>query len=238
MQVHWRLQLGDLAAAEAGLKRVDEIEARHPDAQGSALGEIAVVAERARIRWAFARGQLDEAGTRIDALIACIEVRGRQRLVAQLRLIQAAIELRRGRREAARDCALAALRRGHRLGPVRSLLDADPAALELVREIGRDPSLDPVLAFLYVERLTRGAGAAEGVAPEEHLRQAGCLGAGRGGSLDARHPMTVIGKAFALFVRAASRMHGSSIKDLEIHHERDTSGSQVPIPPCGGPCQS
>ncbi|MDM0025530.1 LuxR C-terminal-related transcriptional regulator [Variovorax saccharolyticus] len=162
MQVHWRLQLGDIVAAELALRRADEIDARHPDAEDSALGEIAVVAERARIRWAFARGRLDEAGTRIDALIARIEVRGRQRLVAQLRLIQAAIELRRGRRDAARDCALQALRRGHRLGLVRSLLDADPAALALVREIGAEPSLDPVLAF-YVERLTQGLGATRNV---------------------------------------------------------------------------
>ena len=67
--------------------------------QHSALGEIAVVAERARIRWAMARGDLDDAARRIEPLIANIEARGRQRLVAQLKLLQAMIERRRGRVE-------------------------------------------------------------------------------------------------------------------------------------------
>lgn len=153
LQVHYRLQMGDVAAAEAALLRVNEIDARHANAEHSALGEIAVVAERARIRWALARGDIDDAARRIEPLIANIEARGRQRLVAQLKLLQALIERRRGRADAAKACTLAALRSGHRLGLVRSLLDADPAVMELVGEVvAKDASLDPVLAF-YAERL-------------------------------------------------------------------------------------
>lgn len=167
LQVHYRLQMGDIAAAEAVLQRVNEIDARHANAQHSALGEIAVVAERARIRWAMARGDMDDAGRRIEPLIANIEARGRQRLVAQLKLLQALIERRRGRAEEARQCTLAALRSGHRLGLVRSLLDADPAVMELVGEVmAKDASLDPVLGF-YAERLGsagRMPAAAEAVA--------------------------------------------------------------------------
>jgi LuxR family maltose regulon positive regulatory protein len=164
LQVHYRLQMGDVAAAEVALLRANEIDARHAHAEHSALGEIAVVCERARIRWALARGDIDDAARRIAPLIANIEARGRQRLVAQLKLLQALIERRRGRGDAARQCTLAALRSGHRLGLVRSLLDADPAVMELVREVAQDAGLDPVLGF-YVERLA-GAGRRVSAAAE------------------------------------------------------------------------
>ncbi|MDM0113988.1 LuxR C-terminal-related transcriptional regulator [Variovorax sp. J22R133] len=152
LQMQYRLQIGDVAEAEVALTRASEIDARHANAAQSALGEIAIVTERARIKWAMARGDLDDAARRIEPLIANIELRGRQRLIAQLKLIQATIERRRGRMDAARECTVAALRRGHRLGLVRSLLDADPGVLELVAEVARDAQLDPVLGF-YAERL-------------------------------------------------------------------------------------
>ncbi|WP_228122024.1 LuxR C-terminal-related transcriptional regulator [Variovorax paradoxus] len=177
MQVHYRLQMGDPAAAEVALSRANEIDARHADAAHSALGEIAVVAERARIRWALARGDTDDAARRIEALIANIALRGRQRLIAQMKLLQALIEQRRGRAQASRECTLAALRSGHRLGLVRSLLDADPAVMTLVAEVAKDASLDPVLGF-YAERLGRAglvpvaadATVSVGVAPEAGRR--------------------------------------------------------------------
>ncbi|MDM0072305.1 LuxR C-terminal-related transcriptional regulator [Variovorax sp. J31P207] len=168
IQVQWRLQMGDPAAAESVLARVEEIDARHAGAEHSALGEIAIVAERARIRWSLWRGELDDAARRIEALIARIETLGRQRLIAQLKLMRAVIERRRGRPDAARDCTLAALRSGHRLGLVRSLLDADPSVPELVAEIARDASLDPVLVF-YAERLVRAARAPESTAAAESV---------------------------------------------------------------------
>ncbi|MEJ8821063.1 LuxR C-terminal-related transcriptional regulator [Variovorax humicola] len=172
MQVSYRLQMGNVADAEVALTRANEIDTRHPDAEHSALGEIAVITERARIRWAIARGELDDAARRIEPLIANIELRGRQRLIAQLKLMQAAIERRRGRMDAARECTLAALRRGHRLGLVRSLLDADPGVLELVAEVAKDARLDPVLGF-YAERL-RSAG--RGAVAVEAIDSAGAAG--------------------------------------------------------------
>jgi LuxR family maltose regulon positive regulatory protein len=39
----------------------------------SALGEIAVVCERVRIRWALARGDIDDAARRIAPLLANLE---------------------------------------------------------------------------------------------------------------------------------------------------------------------
>jgi LuxR family transcriptional regulator, maltose regulon positive regulatory protein len=47
---------------------------------------------------------------------------------------------------------LAALRRGHKLGLVRALLDADPRALELITQAVNDEAPDPLLSF-YVNRL-------------------------------------------------------------------------------------
>ncbi|MGJ7509800.1 LuxR C-terminal-related transcriptional regulator [Variovorax sp. GT1P44] len=152
LQAHYRMEMGDPSAAESAMQRLDAIDARHADAAQSALMEISVIAERARIRWSMARGDPDDAARRIEPLIANIEMRGRQRLVAQLKLMQAAIERRRGHIEAARECTLAALRRGHRLGLVRSLLDADPSVTALVADVAKDASLDPVLGF-YAERL-------------------------------------------------------------------------------------
>lgn len=160
MQVQWRLELGEVAAAELALQRVNAIDARHENAQHSAQGEIAVVAERARILWAMARGDLDGADQRLVRLIANLELRGRQRLIAQLTLMQATIAMRRGRLETARDCTLTALRRGHRLGLVRSLLQADPQVPQLIADVASDPDLDPVLAF-YAQRLLEAARTAE-----------------------------------------------------------------------------
>jgi LuxR family maltose regulon positive regulatory protein len=50
---------------------------------------------------------------------------------------------------------LAALRLGHRLGLVRSLLDADASALDLIQSCGEESGFDVLLSF-YVDRL-RGA---------------------------------------------------------------------------------
>lgn len=163
MQVHLQLQSGDLHAAELAMQRVAAIEARHPQVDASALGEIATIAERARIRLLMAHGDLATAGLRIEALIARIESVGRQRLIAPLQLLRAVVDLGQGLRASAREWALAGLRRGHRLGLVRSLLDSDPAAVALVREIGLDRMIDPVLAF-YIERLCRKLPSAD-VAP-------------------------------------------------------------------------
>jgi LuxR family maltose regulon positive regulatory protein len=59
----------------------------------------------------------------------------------------AVVAARLGRNEAARDGTLTALRRGHRLGLLRSLLDANPGTADLIRCVLADEHNDPVLAF-------------------------------------------------------------------------------------------
>ncbi|MEJ8856599.1 LuxR C-terminal-related transcriptional regulator [Variovorax robiniae] len=160
MQVHYRILMGDLLAAEGLVKRLDDLEARHRDVGGMIRDEIFVMAERARVRLLMAQGDFEHAAMRIEPLIAFVESRNRYRLNAQLQLLRAVIELRRGRHTLAVECALDALRGGHRVGLMRTLVDADPVAQDLIRELGEDPALDPVLAF-YAERLVSASRASQ-----------------------------------------------------------------------------
>ncbi|EHP37986.1 LuxR family transcriptional regulator [Cupriavidus basilensis OR16] len=161
-QIQRHLASGDPEAAQAALARLDVIDARHPHAQPSALDEIRVVAERARIQVCLAHDDLAGAAQRLAPLIALCDARGWQRHVTQLTWQSAIVAFRRGQPDAARDQMLAALRRGHRLGLVRSLLDADPAGLDLIEMMTQGQAPDPLLAF-YVERLRAARSAQAGV---------------------------------------------------------------------------
>jgi LuxR family maltose regulon positive regulatory protein len=152
-QMHRRLQLGETMAAEDELVRLDALDAKHPGAtQQSTRSEIGEIAERSRIALAMAQGNLEGAASRLNVLIARCEARGHQRVAAMLLVKSAAVDVRRGHASAAHEKLLEALRRGHRLGLLRSLLDADPSARSMFSELARTDVLDPVLAF-YVERL-------------------------------------------------------------------------------------
>jgi LuxR family maltose regulon positive regulatory protein len=153
-EVHCRLLLGELMAAEAALARLDALEARHADAASGtgSHGEIGEVAQRARIRLAVTLGELESAASQLTTLIASCEARGRQRSVAHLLVRSATVDAQLGRYESARRKLQDALQRGHRLGLLRSLIDADPTARRMLGELAQTETLDPVLAF-YVERL-------------------------------------------------------------------------------------
>ncbi len=167
-QIHRHLLCGQFDVAQAGLARLDMIAARavanpvaNPVASpvadpaatpsGSAA-EIHVMAERSQINWCIAHEDFDGAAGRLQALIPLCEARGWQRHIAHFQMQAAVVDARRGRADAARDAVLAALRRGHRLGLVRSLLDADPGALDLITAVVQGAPHDPVLSF-YVSRL-------------------------------------------------------------------------------------
>lgn len=179
-QVRRHLSNGDPDAAHAALARLDVIDARHPHTQPSALDEIRVVAERARIQLCLAHDDLAGAAQRLAPLIALCDARGWQRHVAQLQWQGAVVDFRLGMPEPARDKLLAALRRGHRLGLVRSLLDAEPAALDLLGAIMQDQALDPLLAF-YVERLSSAQAAQAAGMPAAPAAPAAPAVAGAGG---------------------------------------------------------
>ncbi|QFZ84016.1 helix-turn-helix transcriptional regulator [Variovorax paradoxus] len=151
-RVHRHLQCGELDAADACLARLDTVDARHRPAGPSARDEIHAVTAHAHVRWCIANEDLHGAAARLEPLIALCDARGWQRRVALLRLQNAFVDFRRQRVDAARRHMTVALRQGHRLGLVRSLLDTDPDALQLIGEIEQGEPLDPVLSF-YVARL-------------------------------------------------------------------------------------
>ncbi len=151
-RIHWHLQLGEQAEAEAKLARIHEIDTRNPDAEYSALKEVRIISEYAQVRIQDTSGDVLGAARRLEQLIALCERHGRQALVARMLMHCGVLYARAGRREAAHARVMEALRRGHRFGLLRSLLDTHPTAIDLIDEVARSESLDLVLSF-YVERL-------------------------------------------------------------------------------------
>jgi len=151
-QINLHQLQGEMTAATEVMARLEALGAAHPNPEGTALADIPELVERSRIRLDLMHGDLERASQRVGNLLARCEGRGHGRMAAQLMMQDAAIEARRGRPETARRKLVDALSRGHRLGLQRSLLDADPAARKLVRELAATEKLDPVLAF-YVQRL-------------------------------------------------------------------------------------
>ena len=165
-QVRWLMMLGEHAQAHSKLARLEAIDARHPDAGHSALKEIHILAENARVRWQIQQGDLDGALKRIEKLIETCERHRRQLGTVRLLVLSGVIESQRGNAQAARDHVMQALQRGQRFGLLRSLLDAHPDALKLISEIANKEELDPVLAF-YVERLQAAQVTVPAVPPDK-----------------------------------------------------------------------
>ncbi|MGY6270984.1 LuxR C-terminal-related transcriptional regulator [Achromobacter denitrificans] len=154
--LQFRLRQGEQAQARELLRALEELDARHAGAEAGTLSEILVVAERARIRLWLCTGDLDLALARLESLTALCRQRGRVRRVPFLQLQVAAALRQMGRHGPARAQVRDALRLGHELGLVRTLLDAHDAVPAMVAEAARDPGLDTVLAF-YAERLAAAA---------------------------------------------------------------------------------
>lgn len=148
------LQLGRNApeAAREPMAKLDAVDARHSGAEVGTLSEIHVAAERARIQLALHAGDWSSALQRLSALEALCRARGRVRRIPYLRLLAAVCEQRLGHGAAAQAQVREALRLGNRLGLVRTLLDAHPAAPQLIQEAVDSLDDDPVLRF-YAERL-------------------------------------------------------------------------------------
>lgn len=155
-QIQFRLQQGDVAQARTVLARLEELDARHAGVESGTLSEIRVAAERGRIRVWMHTGELDLALARLAALAELCRQRGRARRIPYLLLQSAAVERRLRRHDAARTLVREALRMGHQLGLVRTLLDAHEDAVPLIRDAARETGLDPVLVF-YAERLDAAA---------------------------------------------------------------------------------
>jgi LuxR family transcriptional regulator, maltose regulon positive regulatory protein len=216
-QIHRHLLCGQFDAAEAGLARLDMMAARIASTPSRTSAEIHTMAERSHIDWCVAHEDFEGAAVRLQQLIPFCEARGWQRHVAHFQMLAAVADARRGRTDAARQAVLAALRRGHRLGLVRSLLDADPGALDLIAKVVEGEPHDPVLSF-YVSRLqaahqaSLGSGAAP--APQSASRSTPMVGAD---TLSERETRVVSLLAQALPNKKIARTLGISPETVKWH---------------------
>src|SRR6218665_336093 len=172
---HWLT--GRRLQALGHLQRLEDYAARN------GLDRLLAHALRLRMRLHLKQGQTMQAdmrlhwndfGAAVDCLGALVQrtaSAGRLRTLAALQLQLAVAESGRGNQQGARHQAIEALRLGHRLGLVRSLLDVSTNVPALLDALLADAVPDPVLAF-YARRLldaaaaTRRMGAASGGATD------------------------------------------------------------------------
>jgi LuxR family transcriptional regulator, maltose regulon positive regulatory protein len=156
VQVFRRLSNGEHNVAQSCLERLQALVAATPERDAHSFDGLRYAARAAEIRYRMATGDLEQAALQLDALIDHCDFHGRQGHVAPLRLQRAVVDRKLGRIERARMNVVTALSMGHRMGLLRSLLDADAAALDLIIELVRQEPFDSVLTF-YIERLQAAA---------------------------------------------------------------------------------
>ncbi|WP_422086990.1 LuxR C-terminal-related transcriptional regulator [Variovorax sp.] len=151
-QLRGQLANNHAEAARTSLQELEVLQSRHPGVEPGTLRRIADIVEQARIWLAMHDGELLPTLAKIETLSHRYGQRGQVGFVAALQLQAAEVERRLGRAEASRARVCAALRLGHRLGLLATLLGAHDNALELIRTAATIPNLDPVLSFL-IERI-------------------------------------------------------------------------------------
>ncbi|AET94366.1 two component LuxR family transcriptional regulator (plasmid) [Burkholderia sp. YI23] len=161
-QVRQHAQSAHFDTAEAVLARLDALCVRNESRNADASAEIRLMTERAQIDWCIARKDNDEAATRLDALIEECARHGWQRHVVHFQMCAAMVDARRYGANAARNAVMTALRSGHRLGLIRSILDVDAGILDLIERVMESEPADPVLSF-YVRRLRAAEEAARAI---------------------------------------------------------------------------
>jgi len=167
LRMRWAQQSGDEAQAATALQRIEQIAQRHdPQGPGTAQ-EILAIARRAASERHLHKADFKGAGERLQVLIDTSRRDRRWRRAVPMLLQLAVSEQGANQPQAARLQIIEALRQGHRLGLVRSVLDAWPGITSLLQTVLDEDLLDPVLAF-YTRRLLevaqRAAASLEGAA--------------------------------------------------------------------------
>ncbi|GAB3338783.1 LuxR C-terminal-related transcriptional regulator [Bordetella tumulicola] len=157
-QFRLHLRCGHGPQADACWNEIGVLRAKHAEVESSVLSEISVVADRADILRCLHEGRLLDARGKILVLLDVCVQRGRNRRVAALYFQLGAIERAMGNLRAAHEATVKGLEIGHRLGLVRSLLDAHPDVPELAALALNSRVLDPLLVF-QADRLRAVAGA-------------------------------------------------------------------------------
>jgi LuxR family maltose regulon positive regulatory protein len=167
LRVH--LWHGETPQAEQVLARIEALAARHGTVTPGTVTEIVRNAERGRVLMSLYWNDFDAAVNRLVPLIASTESAGRWRVAASLQLQLAIAQEGRGNHPAAREVLIDVLRRGHRLGLMRSLLDMSSSTSRMLQALLDEQVLDPVLTFYARRLIAAGDRTPEGVAqPAEH----------------------------------------------------------------------
>jgi LuxR family transcriptional regulator, maltose regulon positive regulatory protein len=152
-RVQLYLRSGEMDLADASLHRLDAMGRRYPDTTDGGMAlDIWLYWQRARVEHDLHRNAFDAARERLETAMQLCERHGRVRGAVRLRLQLALAEQGCARTEAARANLLAALRDGHRLGLVRTLLDVSSRVPSMLQDLLASVTLDPVIA-LYARRL-------------------------------------------------------------------------------------
>lgn len=151
----WQLREGETDLAEATIERVRKLAAVNADRTD--VWEIAAHAQLACIGLCLHRHDFDGALARLQPMLSSSVLASRGRHGAIVHMQCAVAENGRGNGRAAREHLVEALRLGHRLGLLRSLLDAATGGVTLMRTVLAEATLDPVLAF-YTRRLLEASG--------------------------------------------------------------------------------
>jgi LuxR family maltose regulon positive regulatory protein len=157
------LQQAETERANSTLEHVIALEMRHAGSGSDTAARIRFAAARACVEMCLHTGDYAGVTNRLEALIANSEESGRWHMAATLRLQLAMAHQGLAHERAAAQAFVLAIRQGHALGLMRTLLDVAAAAPGLFHALANAAIADPVLAF-YVERL-RGADAGAPAAP-------------------------------------------------------------------------
>lgn len=150
--VQFYLKQGESDKAHALFPELEALNRRHAGIEIGTFSEIHVAAERAHIRLLMQSGDLDSALQRLQPLITLCNKRGRVRRIPYLQLQTAAAHRELGQYSQAQQCIREALSWGHRLGLIRTLLDAHEDVPDMIQSFMYESKQDAVLLF-YAERL-------------------------------------------------------------------------------------
>jgi LuxR family maltose regulon positive regulatory protein len=152
MRLRWSVQKNQSTVAESLLAQLQNLGSKHSSINRGVPQAIQLLATRAQIEIHLYRQEYPQAVSLLLPLIAVVETERRWPLAAALRLQLAIAEKGCGHDMLARKQLLESLRQGHRLGLIRSLLDASPLIPGVLQTLLDKKLLDPVLAF-YAQRL-------------------------------------------------------------------------------------
>ncbi|WP_433705276.1 LuxR C-terminal-related transcriptional regulator [Paraburkholderia sacchari] len=152
LRLRRHLEQVETERANTVVERLATLEMRYAGAGPDMAARIRFAAARACVEMCLHTGDYAGLVGRLEALVATSEQNGRRRLSTTLRLQLAMAHHGVGNLPAAGKAFVQALRQGHALGLMRTLLDVAASAPGMFAALASQTVADPVLAF-YGERL-------------------------------------------------------------------------------------